>query len=213
MNKGKQIALTGLILTLFGIIGSSIVGVTFENTSDIIAENDRRAMLRTLNQILPAEKYDNNLVADTLQLAADNKLGQTHSSTAYLAKKNNIITAVIFSVNATDGYNGEIRLLIGVNANGTLSGVRVVKHNETPGLGDTMERKRGDWILSFDGKSINQPVRSDWRVKRDGGVFDQFTGATITPRAIVKAVRQCLIYFDLHKKTLLRINNETNSQS
>jgi len=203
MNKGKQIAVTGLLLTLFGVIGSSLVGVTFESTVDIIAENDRRAMLRNLNQILPTEKYDNNLIDDTLELAADNRLGQTTTSTAYLARKNNVITAIIFSSNAPDGYNGEIRLLVGINADGTLAGVRVVKHNETPGLGDAMETKRSDWIFAFDGKSLSQPEAKDWQVKRDGGVFDQFTGATITPRAVVKAVKQCLIYFDRHKKTLL----------
>ena len=209
MNKGKQIAVTGLLLTLFGVIGSSLVGVTFESTVDIIAENDRRAMLRNLNQILPTEKYDNNLIDDTLELAADNRLGQTTTSTAYLARKNNIITAIIFSSNAPDGYNGEIRLLVGVNADSTLAGVRVVKHNETPGLGDAMETKRSDWIFAFDGKSLTQPEVKDWQVKRDGGVFDQFTGATITPRAVVKAVKQCLIYFDRHKETLLGPNKKS----
>ena len=209
MNKGKQIAVTGLLLTLFGIMGSSLVGITFESTVDIIAENDRRAMLRNLNQILPAEKYDNNLIEDTLELKADNRLGQTSTSTAYLARKNNVITAIIFSSNAPDGYNGEIRLLIGVNADSTLAGVRVIKHNETPGLGDAMETKRSNWIFTFDGKSLTQPKSEDWQVKRDGGVFDQFTGATITPRAVVKAVKQCLIYFDRHKKILLKQSSKS----
>ena len=213
MNKSKQIAVTGLLLFLFGIMGSALVGVTFVNTTDIIADNDRRAMLRTLNQILPADQYDNNLIEDNIQLEADGKLGQTETSTAYLAKKNNQISAIIFSANAPDGYNGEIRLLIGVNADGTLVGVRVVKHNETPGLGDAMETKRGKWIYSFDGKSLQQPDSNDWKVQRDGGVFDQFTGATITPRAVVKAVKQCLIYFERHQQILLKINSGQSQSS
>lgn len=213
MNKSKQIAVTGLLLALFGVIGSTMVGITFKNTADIIADNDRRAMLRTLNQILPAEQYDNNLIDDTIMLEADGKLGQTQESMAYLAKKDNAITSVIFSVNASDGYNGEIRLLIGINADSTLAGVRVVKHNETPGLGDVMEVKRSNWIYSFDGKSLEQPALSDWKVKRDGGVFDQFTGATITPRAVVKAVKQCLLYFESHKKTILKTTAEKNNLS
>ena len=208
MNKGQQIAVTGLLLSLFGVIGSSMVGLTFQNTSKIIAENDRRAMLRTLNQILPAKKYDNNLIASTITLAADGKLGQTETSTSYVARKNNQITAFIFSVNAPDGYNGEIKMLIGVNENGTLEGVRVSKHNETPGLGDAMEIKRSDWILAFTNKSLTDPSAQNWKVKRDGGVFDQFTGATITPRAVVKAVKQCLIYFKRHKESLLEKSNQ-----
>jgi H+/Na+-translocating ferredoxin:NAD+ oxidoreductase subunit G len=209
MNKGKQIAVTGLLLMLFGIIGSAIVGVTFESTTDIIAENDRRAMLRTLNQILPAEHYDNDLIKDTVELAADGKLGQKRPSSAYIARKNNNMTAIIFSANAPDGYNGEIQLLVGINIDGTLAGVRVVKHNETPGLGDALETKRSDWIFTFTGKSLNQPESSQWKVKRDGGIFDQFTGATITPRAVVKAVKQCLIYFKRHKKALLNEDKQS----
>lgn len=207
MNSGKQIAVTGLLLMLFGVMGSAMVGVTFESTEEIIAENDRRAMLRTLNQILPTEKYDNDLIKDTLTLPADDKLGQKNNSNAYLAKKNNNVIAIIFSVNAADGYNGEIRLLVGVNIDGTLAGVRVVKHNETPGLGDAIETKRSNWVFSFNNKSLSKPDSSRWKVKRDGGVFDQFTGATITPRAVVKAVKQCLIYFTIHQKTLLKTNS------
>ena len=208
MNKGKQIAVTGLLLALFGVIGSTMVGVTFQSTTKIIAENDLRAKLRNLNQILPTNTYNNNLIEDVIELDADNKLGQTEKSIAYIARNNDKVAAIIFSANALDGYNGEIRLLIGINIDGTLAGVRVVKHNETPGLGDAMEIKRGKWILGFDNKSLDDPATHNWKVKRDGGAFDQFTGATITPRAVVKAVKQCLIYFNLHKPALLKIAPE-----
>lgn len=203
MDKGKQIAVTGLLLMLFAIIGGSIVAVTFEATVDKIAHNERMAMLRNLNQILPTKMYDNDLINDTLKLDADDRLGQKKQSIAYIAKKNNEIVAIVFSAIALDGYNGAIKLLIGINANGSLAGVRVVHHNETPGLGDALEAKRSDWIFSFNDKSLQNPDINGWQVKRDGGIFDQFTGATITPRAVVKAIHYSLIYFDRNRKKLL----------
>jgi len=208
MNKGKQIAATGFLLMLFAILGGSMVGITYEATANKIADNERRAMLRSLNQILPADTYDNDLISDTLKLEADDRLGHKEESIAYLAKKDNKIVAIVFSVITLDGYNGEIKLLIGVNADSTLAGVRVVYHNETPGLGDALEAKRSDWIFSFNGKSLENPDINGWKVKRDGGVFDQFTGATITPRAVVKAVQHSLIYFDRNREKLLGITNQ-----
>jgi len=206
MNKGKQIAATGFLLMLFAIIGGSMVGITYEATASKIADNERRAMLRSLNQILPADTYDNDLIGDTLELEANSQLGQKEKSTAYIARKNNKITAIVFSAIAPDGYNGAIKLLIGINANGVLAGVRVVHHNETPGLGDSLEAKRSDWIFGFNGKALENPDINGWQVKRDGGVFDQFTGATITPRAVVKAVHHSLIYFSRNKEKFLGKN-------
>jgi electron transport complex protein RnfG len=119
-----------------------------------------------------------------------------------VARKNKQIVAIIFSVFATDGYSGIIKLLVGINTDGTLAGVRVVSHKETPGLGDAIETKRSDWVLGFNHKSLENPGTGGWHVKRDGGVFDQFSGATITPRAVVKAVHHSLLYFAAHKKEL-----------
>jgi len=208
MNNSKQIITTGLLLMLFAIIGSSLVGATYEGTKKQIAENERRALLRTLNNILPANTYDNDLINATLTLYPDDRLGQTESSTAYQAKKEDTITAVILSVIAPDGYAGAIKLLVGIRADGTLAGVRVISHKETPGLGDAIETKRSNWILGFNNTSLSNPDLHGWRVKRDGGQFDQLTGATITPRAIVKAVHQSLIYFDRNKQTLLNTTND-----
>ena len=202
MNNGKQILVTGLILMLFAIAGAAMVAFTFEGTAEQIAENERHAMLLSLNQILPKDRYDNELIDDTISLDADERLGQTENSTAYVARKNNQVVAIIFSVIAPDGYSGAIKLLVGINSDGTLAGVRVVSHKETPGLGDAIETKRSNWVLGFNNKSIENPDTSGWHVKRDGGVFDQFTGATITPRAVVKAVHQSLLYFTTHKKDL-----------
>lgn len=203
MNKtNRQILVTGLLLMAFGVIGSLMVGLIHVATAQQVAANERQALLTKLNQILPAERYDNDLVASSKMLAADERLGTTSTSTAWIATKNGELSAVIFEVIAPDGYSGAIRMLVGVNADGTLAGVRVVHHKETPGLGDPIDIARSNWILGFNGKSLHNPDDKGWKVKRDGGVFDQFTGATITPRAVVKAVRLCLIYFDRHRDEL-----------
>jgi electron transport complex protein RnfG len=120
----------------------------------------------------------------------------------YRARKYGWPVAVVLAPVAPDGYNGTIRLLVAIKMDGTLAGVRVIQHRETPGLGDAIEAERSDWILGFDGKSLNDPVQEKWKVKRDGGDFDQFTGATITPRAVVKAVNKALLYFRLHGHSL-----------
>ncbi len=204
MIRSKQILFTGALLMLFAIVGGAMVGLTFEGTAERIAENERQAMLRNLNQILPHSEYDNDLLQDTLTLPADERLGQQDPSTAYVAKKDGRISAIIFSVIAPDGYSGEIKLLVGIRASGDIAGVRVIKHNETPGLGDAIETQRSNWVTHFDGRSLQNPSGKGWAVKRDGGVFDQFTGATITPRAVVNAVHQTLIYFDRHRPQLLK---------
>ncbi|RDH81718.1 MAG: electron transport complex subunit RsxG [endosymbiont of Galathealinum brachiosum] len=194
---------SGLILGLFAVIGTTLVGITFQATSEQIADNERLALLRKLNQILPSEKYDNDLLHTTINIEADHRLGQDKTSTIYIAKRQNEVSAMIFSVIAPKGYSGEIKMLVGINIDGTLAGVRIVSHKETPGLGDAMETEKSDWVYAFNGKSLHSPAEKQWKVKRDGGVFDQFTGATITPRAVVQAVHLCLVYFDRHKKELL----------
>jgi len=203
MSNKRYILVSGLILGLFAVVGTALVGVTYEVTAEKITDNERLALLRKLNQILPSEKYDNNLLHTTITIESDNRLGQEKPSIIYIAKRENEISAMIFSVIAPKGYSGEIKMLVGINIDGTLAGVRIVSHKETPGLGDVMEIDKSDWVLGFNGKSLNQPVEKQWKVKRDGGEFDQFTGATITPRAVVQAVHLCLVYFDRHKKELI----------
>lgn len=207
MNK-RYILVSGLILGLFAIVGTALVGITHQVTADKIINNERLALLRKLNQILPSEKYDNDLLHTTISLEADNRLGQKKATTIYIAKRENEISAMIFPVIAGKGYSGEIKMLVGINIDGTLAGVRIVSHKETPGLGDAMEIEKSDWVLGFNGKSLNEPAENQWKVKRDGGAFDQFTGATITPRAVVQAVHLCLVYFDRHKKELIEQYNK-----
>ena len=201
MNS-RQILLSGLFLWIFAVLGTSFVAVTENTTREQIAENERRVLLRNLNALLPAEKLDNDIASDTLQLAASPLLGTESESTAYRARLVGEPVAVVFNSIAPNGYNGKIHLLIGIYRDGSLAGVRAVKHAETPGLGDSIEIRKSDWILGFDNKSLASPSPDNWSVKRDGGVFDQFTGATITPRAIVETVKKTLIYYRHNAETL-----------
>ena len=210
MNLHKQVATTAILLMLFATIGAGIVGLTHDNTIDAIKYNEQLTLLRNLNIILPTSDYDNDLLTDTIHVAPNTMLGTVSSSVAYRARKQGNPVAVVLSAIAPNGYNGPIHLLVGIKYDGSLAGVRVVKHRETPGLGDAVEVRRSDWILSFDNKSLHNPEQKNWKVKRDGGQFDQFTGATITPRAIVKAVNSTLLYFKKHRENLFKIKIPEN---
>ncbi|MBL4762746.1 MAG: electron transport complex subunit RsxG [Gammaproteobacteria bacterium] len=203
MKNTRQILGSGIILWLFTIIGTGLVAFTFGSTHAQIVENERQAKLALLFEIVPPALFDNDLLAGTQTVAASKLLSTSKASTVYIAKKSDKTSAVIFSPIAPDGYNGKIKLVVGVLRNGTLSGVRVVAHKETPGLGDAIDAIKSDWVLGFNGTSLKQPTLERWKVKRDKGHFDQFTGATITPRAIVKAVKNTLLYYQQHKETLL----------
>ncbi len=202
--KYKQILISGFLLWLFSIIGTTLVAVTHQNTLERIAANEKKVLLRNLYALIPSDQMDNDIALDTQQVSASTLLGTDSASIVYRARKDEKPVAVVFNAIATGGYSGNINLLIAVFENGTLAGVRAVKHNETPGLGDAIEIRKSDWILGFDGKSLIDPVVDMWKVKRDGGAFDQITGATITPRAIVKAVKNTLDYYELNRENLFQ---------
>lgn len=202
MNTHKQVLTTALLLMFFAMIGAGIVGMTYEGTYDKIKRNEQLVLLRKLNTILSPSEYDNDLLDDQVLLERDLLLGTAESSEAYLAYRNDEPVAAVLSAIAPNGYSGPIDLLVGIYYDGSLAGVRVVKHRETPGLGDAVESQRSDWILGFNGKSLQAPASEQWKVKRDGGEFDQFTGATITPRAVVKAVHSALVYFEQNRKKI-----------
>jgi electron transport complex protein RnfG len=191
----RQILLSGLFLWLFAVVGTTLVAFAEFASSDAIVENERRVLLRNLHALLPPDEFDNDIAADTLRLPPSPLLGTEEESTAYRARLDGEPVAVIFNSIAPDGYNGRIHLLVGVYVDGSLAGVRVVKHAETPGLGDGIEIRKSSWINGFDGKSLQNPALERWAVRRDGGEFDQLTGATITPRAVVAAVRDTLLYY------------------
>lgn len=198
----RPILISAIFLFLFAVIGSGLVAFTFDSTAERIADNQRKALLKSLNELVPSNRYDNDIFADTLYADSSELLGSDEPVPVYRARKNGWPVAAVLATVAPDGYNGTIRLLVAVNLDGTLAGVRVVQHRETPGLGDSIEAERSDWIQGFRGKSLTDPAKKGWKVKRDGGTFDQFTGATITPRAVVKAVHKALLYFQLDAHSL-----------
>ena len=200
--KLHQITITAAVLMLFAVVGTLLVALTFEGTREQIAANEREALLRKLNILVPPERYDNAIFEDTTQVSNDHLLGTTEPVTVYRARRNAEPVALVITPVAPDGYSGTLRLLVGINLDGSLSGVRILAHRETPGLGDKIEAERSDWILGFDGRSLDNPPLEAWQVKRDGGAFDQFTGATITPRAVVKTVRNSLIYYRDNQEAL-----------
>ncbi|MGR9045018.1 MAG: electron transport complex subunit RsxG [Gammaproteobacteria bacterium] len=205
MNETLQKTLTAAkILGLFSILGLGLVAFTFSQTQDKISQNERDALLRSLRAVVQESLYDNDIVNDALQVTDLNK-SSTKPTLIYRARKNGKPVAAVITAIAPDGYNGNISLLVGILADGTLSGVRVVSHKETPGLGDGIETDRSDWILSFNGKSLEGLTDKQWAVKRDGGIFDQFTGATITPRAVVNSVKNALHYFQQNKADIFSI--------
>lgn len=194
--SSREILLSGLFLWLFAVVGTTFVAVTENLARDPIIENERRMLLRNLNALLPAEKLDNDIVTDTLRIQASSLLGTKDASLVYRARYQGKPVAAIFNSIAPNGYSGKIHLLVGVYYDGSIAGVRAVKHNETPGLGDAIEIQKSDWILDFNAKSLGNPPADQWLVKRDKGVYDQFTGATITPRAVVQAVKNTLLYYE-----------------
>ncbi len=197
MNEGARTALrAAAILALFAFLGTALVAVTNEGTREQIEENKRLALLKSLGQLVPADQYDNDLLSDRVTLPPHPLLGTIEPTHGYIAKLNGTAHTVLITPTTFEGYNGIIDLLVAIRIeDGSLVGVRTLNHSETPGLGDLIDEKKSDWIYSFNGYSLTNISRKDWQVKKDGGIFDQFTGATITPRAVVRAVVNSLLYY------------------
>lgn len=185
----------GTTLAVFAALTTAAVATLVWWTSDRVAANQRMAQVTALNAVMPHKRHDNDLLTDTAHFT-DARLGSTKPRTVYRATLNGAPTGVVMDILAPEGYGGAIRLLVGVDANGAVTGVRMVPpHPETPGLGDKIDIRKDNWVLSFNGKSLAAPEETRWAVKKDGGDFDQFTGATITPRAVVTAVRDSLRWY------------------
>ncbi len=207
----KHMLTTSLLLGIFAIAGTSMVALTYEGTEARIIDNDYQALLRTLHALVPPDSHDNDIATDTVTVTSKALLGNKKPSTIYLARLKGVPVAAVITATAPDGYNGAIKLLVAIRFDGSISGVRVLNHRETPGLGDGIEVERSNWIMGFNGLSLNNPDELGWRVKKDGGIFDQFTGATVTPRAVVKAVHHALIYFKQHRDQLFNASAEASA--
>lgn len=187
----REIIKPALWLAGYALIGAVTLAFIFAQTEDRIAENERQALLERIHTLVPDEAYDNDPLADQITLDAAT-LDSAEPVTVYRARKAGQAVSAVFVITSPNGYSGNIRMVVGVNADQTLAGVRVVAHKETPGLGDGIEASKSEWITEFAGLSLTNPDRQQWAVKKDGGHFDQFTGATITPRAVVNTIRTVL---------------------
>lgn len=205
MEKNKQtnnVVLVGWLLALSALLGTGLVAAVNWHSKPYIAENERQELLRSLSAVIPTDSYSSDILQGSIEVVDKEFLGSDKATTVYRARHAGQPVAAALTVVAPNGYTGPIVLLVGINYAGKITGVRVVKHRETPGLGDGIEIQRSDWIESFTGKSRNNPGDSRWKVKRDGGDFDQLTGATITPRAVVGAVHKALQYFEQHRQQI-----------
>ena len=189
-------------LALVAVMGTALLAGVDRLTKARIAEQEKRVILDQLGQLISPDVYNNELQHDLFSFQDDLYFPKGQTVVTYRARLDGKAVAVVLKMAAVNGYNGKINLLVGINENGTLSGVRVTSHKETPGLGDAIEVERNDWILGFYGRALDNPPPDGWAVKRDGGEFDQFTGATVTPRAVVEAVRLALEFFAKHKSFL-----------
>ena len=208
----KASSRAALILLCFSVVGTALLSLTFDQTKPIIAKSEEQEKLALIGQTLPNTLYDNDIIADTITLPAGGKLNNPTEALAYRARAGGTPVALVLEATAPDGYSGRIRLLIAIRVNGELAGVRVIAHNETPGLGDYIDIAKNKWIRIFEGKSLSHPGTPGWKVKKDGGQFDYMAGATITPRAIVKAVKSALEFFGEQRESLFR-HASTNDEA
>ncbi len=199
----RDVVITTLLLGLFAAIGTGVVAWVHSGTEARIIDNRLQMTRARVTQVLEGVDYDNDPVADHHRLS-DERLGG-EDLPVWIARRGTEVVGVAVSAIAPDGYSGDIHLLVGIDRTGTVRGVRITQHRETPGLGDDIEVERSDWVHDFRGRSLGDPPIERWRVRRDGGVFDQFTGATVTPRAVVRAVRNALLYFEQHSEELLAL--------
>ena len=200
------------LLAAFAAVGSGLISGVYEQTKEPIAAAERAAEAKQLLEIFPRDSHDNELIDDGFAVDAEGQLlALRERGTGYRARRNNEVTGIILPATARDGYSGDIRLLVGIDRGGAVAGVRVLSHRETPGLGDKIELKKSDWVLSFDHKTLADPAPDRWAVIKDGGDFDAFTGATVTPRAVVAAVKSAMEYSQNNRNALFEIEEANDS--
>ena len=203
----QRIGYQAMLLGGFSTLAAALLVAGNLATKAAIVERQQEDLQNSLSQVIPAERYDNNLLQQPLQLedAAGNPV------TVFRGTRGMQVSALAWEITG-QGYAGEIHLILGMDDAGEILGVRVLSHAETPGLGDKIEAQKSDWILGFNGLSLGDPPAEQWKVKKDGGRFDQFSGATITPRGVVQAIKQGLSFYQAHRTELLNppvINTQT----
>ncbi|MBK1874339.1 electron transport complex subunit RsxG [Marinobacter sp. 1-3A] len=209
----QSIRRSAIGLGIFAVITGGTIAFTQALTNERIKEQAARAEAKALFEIIPESDHNNDLLRDTLVLPASDRLATEGPVTVWVARQDGEPVGMIMPAVAPDGYSGTIKLLVGIDLEGKVLGVRVIAHKETPGLGDRIETRKSDWVKDFEGRSIGNPAPKQWNVKKNGGVFDQFTGATITPRSVVKAVQKSLIYFRQNQQPIqAQLNSAPSGQ-
>ncbi len=188
---------TPLLLVVVVIGAAAAIFITTQVTQQRIARNEQAWFQEQLHAVLNGVSFDNDPFNESMQIVAPD-LGTLRPMPAYLARRQKQTVAIALTTIAPDGYRGPMTLLIGIDASERIVGLRVLAHQETPGLGDAFEKRGSHWLEAFIGRSLQSPPQQRWAVRKDGGDFDQFTGATVTPRAIVKATRHALEYVHAH---------------
>jgi electron transport complex protein RnfG len=192
-------------LAVAAVAAVGAVALVHDITAPRIAANERAQRVARLAAVLGSAAYDNDLLSDVAYVRDPELLGTDERLPIHRARLGGRPVAALIETVAPDGYAGAIRLLVAVDANGRLLGVRVLRHKETPGLGDGIDERKSGWILRFAGRSLEDPAPARWKVRKDGGDFDQFTGATVTPRAVVGAVEDALLYFQAHRDEIFAL--------
>ncbi len=190
---------TGITLALIAAVCTALVAGTYQLTVDRIVANKKALLEQSLQPALAGLSYDSGVSESRLVLQPPHELPGNDAAVIYRVFAEEKPVAALFAVTARDGFSGPIRVLLGIEFDGTVTGVRILQHRETPGLGDKIESARSDWVFQFDRRALGDPVTTGWAIKRDGGEFDQLTGASVTPRAVIKVIRDTLIYFDAHR--------------
>ncbi|MDD5272236.1 MAG: electron transport complex subunit RsxG [Methylovulum sp.] len=191
------------VLAGFALLASVLLGVTNCSTQDLIQQRLDDDLKNSLAEVVPADLHDNDMLQDTKTIPSADYNIAAKETLVYIAKKSAKVTAVCFKLTAPDGYSGAINMIMGIDRDGNILGVRVLSHKETPGLGDKIEAAKSNWIFSFVGRSLDNLTPTQWAVKKDGGEFDQFAGATITPRKTVQAINRGLLLFKAHQAELI----------
>ncbi|MDU0356174.1 electron transport complex subunit RsxG [Paraglaciecola aquimarina] len=201
----------GLVLAVFAVVTTGLIALTYFGTKDQIERQQQLKLQSILHAIVDESSFDNEIQFDCAIVTEPDLLGNKAPQKVYRATKQGEAIAVAIETTAPDGYSGKIHLVVGMYSpapdNVVVSGVRVLQHKETPGLGDKIELRISDWVLDFEQQKYHPDISDMWTVKKDGGKFDQFTGATITPRAVVKAVRKSIEYYLANQQSIFTADN------
>jgi len=202
---------SGVTLAIIAGFCTSLVAFTWQLTADRIEANKKAWLERSLQPALAGLFFDSSVTESMITIPVPHELPGSDAAVIYRVYAAEKPVAALFVVSARDGYAGPIRMLIGIEIDGNITGVRVLQHKETPGLGDRIETVKSDWVLQFDGHSLRDPEAAKWAIKGDGGQFDQLTGASVTPRSIIRAIKETLIWFEANRVSVFAAAAETEN--